>query len=131
VLRRYCYSELKLTRLNFYAPLLLRKFYYEQVHGQYGDFFSRLFRPILFMFALLSTILNSMQVALAADQLEALHWEAVWHVSRYFSIISLVGVAIVSSWFICLWPWMFLDEWIYTIRQKREKRQEALSTTVC
>lgn len=66
---RYRYGELRLTPLNLYVPLLLRKFHFEQVHGQYGDFFARLCGPILFVFALVSTILSSMQVALAAEQL--------------------------------------------------------------
>ncbi|PVH92453.1 hypothetical protein DM02DRAFT_722077 [Periconia macrospinosa] len=110
VSRRYCYGELRLTRLNFYAPLLLRKFHFEQVHRQYGDFFSRLYRPILFAFAIVSTILNSMQVALAAEQVETAHWESVRSVCWYFSIVSLVGAAIISSWFMFLWLWIFLDE---------------------
>jgi hypothetical protein len=96
VSKRYCYGELRLTRLNLYAPLLLHKFHFEQVHGQYRDFFRQLYGPILFAFAVVSTILNSMQVALAADQLEVSRWEAVWHVSRYFSIVSLVTAPIVS-----------------------------------
>ena len=128
VSKRYCYGELRLTRLNLYAPLLLRKFHFEQVHGQYGDFFGRLYGPLLFAFAVVSTILNSMQVALAADQLEASRWEAVWHVCRYFSIVSLVAAAIISLWFILLWLWIFLDEWIYTIRKKLAKKREARST---
>ncbi|KAF2266258.1 hypothetical protein CC78DRAFT_531664 [Lojkania enalia] len=70
---RYCYGELRLTRLNLYAPLLLRKFHFEQVYRQYSDFFGRLYGPVLFVFTVVSTILNSMQVALAADQLEASH----------------------------------------------------------
>lgn len=131
VSERYCYGELRLTRLNFYAPLLLRKFHFEQVHGQYGDFFGRLFGPIFFVFAVISTILNSMQVVLAADQLDTSHWEVVWHVSRYFSVISFVGVAIVSSWFILLWLWIFLDEWIYTIRRRQEKKGETRSISSC
>ena len=36
--RRYCYGELRRTRLNSYALLLFRKFHIEQVHGEYGDF---------------------------------------------------------------------------------------------
>jgi hypothetical protein len=131
VSKRYCYGELRLTRLNFYAPFLLRKFHFEQVHGQYGDFFGRLYGPILFVFALVSTILNSMQVALTVEQVAAVHWESVWYLSRYFSMISLVGAAIVSSWFILLWLWIFLDEWIYTVRQKLKKRREARSITSC
>lgn len=30
---RYAYGEIRLMRLNFYAPFLLRRFFYGQVHG--------------------------------------------------------------------------------------------------
>ncbi|KAJ4382593.1 hypothetical protein N0V86_001815 [Didymella sp. IMI 355093] len=131
VSRRYCYGELRLTRLNFYAPLLLRKFHFAQVHGQYGDFFARLYGPILFLFALMSTILSSMQVALATEQLVAVQWVSMWHVSRWFSVLSLVGSAVVAGWFVLLWLWMFLDEWVYTARRKLEKRREGAVDTKC
>ena len=131
VSRRYFYGELRLTRLNFYAPLLLRKFYFEQVHGQYGDFFGRLYGPLLFVFALVSTILNSMQVVLTAEQLVAAHWEPVWYLFRCFSVVSLIVAIIIAIWFTLLWLWIFMDEWIYTIRRKLEKRQEADNISSC
>jgi hypothetical protein len=131
VSRRYCFGELRLTRLNFYAPFLLRKFRFEQVHGQYGDYFARLYGPVLFVFAVVSTVLNSMQVALAADQLLAAHWVAVWHASRWFSAISVVGTAIVALCFAVLWLWMFLDEWVYTLRQKWKARRALLNASKC
>ena len=124
VSKRYCYGELRLTRLNFYAPLLLRKFHFEQVHGQYGDFFARLYGPILFVFALVSTVLSSMQVALAAEQLVTVQWVSIWYVSRWFSVLSLLGSALIAGWFVLLWLWMFLDEWVYTVRQKVERRHK-------
>jgi hypothetical protein len=128
---RYCYGELRLTRLNFYAPLLLRKFHFEQVHGQYGDFFARLYGPVLFLFAVVSTILSSMQVALAAEPLLSAHWEPIWYLSRWFSMVSLAGAALVSIWLILLWLWIFLDEWIFTVRQRIAKRQNARRTSTC
>ncbi|KAF2685411.1 hypothetical protein K458DRAFT_337516 [Lentithecium fluviatile CBS 122367] len=131
VSRRYYYGELRLTRLNFYAPLLLGKFHFEQVHGQYGDFFGRLYRPILFVFAIVSTILNSMQVALASEQLAAAHWESAWYLSRWFSMVSLVGAAVISMWFVLLWLWIFMDEWIYTVRRKMKQRQDARGSSSC
>ncbi|KAL7773164.1 hypothetical protein CFE70_003128 [Pyrenophora teres f. teres 0-1] len=90
-------KDLRLTRLNFYAPLLLRKFHFEQVHGQYGDYFARLYGPVLFLFAVVSTILNSMQVALAADQSLAVHWIPVWHAPRWFSFISICEPSLVEQ----------------------------------
>lgn len=35
---------------------------------------------------------------------------------------SLVGAGIISAWFVLLWLWLFLDEWIYAVRHKIEKR---------
>ncbi|KAH7109610.1 hypothetical protein B0J11DRAFT_544875 [Dendryphion nanum] len=131
VSKRYNYGELRLTRLNFYAPLLLRKFHFEHLHGQYGDFFGRLYGPILFVFALISIILNSMQVALSAEQLVTSHWESIWYTSRSFSMASLVGAGIISTWFVLLWLWLFLDEWVFTIKQKMKKRRERLSASSC
>jgi hypothetical protein len=131
VSRRYCFGELRLTRLNFYAPFLLRKFRFEQVHGQYGDYFARLYGPVLFVFAVVSTILNSMQVALAADQSLAVPWVPVWHASRWFSVISIIGTAVIALCFAVLWLWMFLDEWVYTLRQKWKARSALLDVSKC
>jgi hypothetical protein len=105
VSQRYHYGELRLTRLNLYAPLLIRKFNYEQIHGQYADFFGRMFGPILFIFAVISILLNSMQVELAAEQL--MGSEAQWE----------------GFWELCRWFWMLADEWIYTIGRRAEKRR--------
>ncbi|KAH9860302.1 hypothetical protein J1614_011632 [Plenodomus biglobosus] len=129
VSKRYCFGELRLTRLNFYAPLLLHKFHFEQVHGQYGDYFARLYGPVLFVFAVVSTILNSMQVALAADQSLAAHWVPVRYASLWFSAISIFGTTVVALCFLVLWLWIFLDEWVYTARVKWEKRSGHLSTS--
>jgi hypothetical protein len=131
VSERYSYGELRLTRLNFYAPFLLRKFHFEQVHGQYSDFFGRMFGPVLFCFALVTTVLNSMQVALAVEQLITPKWERFWHLSRWFSVISLIAASIISVWLACLWLWIFLDEWIYTVRRRAERRRLARTTSKC
>jgi hypothetical protein len=131
VSRRYCYGELRLTRLNFYAPFLLHRFYFEQVHGQYSDFFAQLYGPILFVFALLSTILSSMQVVLAAEQLVAAQWSSVWYICRWFSVLSLIGTTIIAGVFLSLWLWIFVDEWAYTLKRKHERRRKDLSSSRC
>jgi hypothetical protein len=128
---RYCYGELRLTRLNFYAPLFLRKFHFEQVHGQYGDFFGRLYGPIFFVFAIVSTILNAMQVELAVEQVLSPRWPSVKSACRWFGILSLLGSAVISAWFILLWLWIFVDEWVYTVRRKSEKRRAYRPQTKC
>ncbi|KAJ5609904.1 hypothetical protein N7528_009170 [Penicillium herquei] len=68
---RYCYGELRLTRLNHYAPLLLGKTKFHRVHPQYGIYFARFYGPILFGFGFLSVALGGMQVILATTTVES------------------------------------------------------------
>jgi hypothetical protein len=123
---RYCYGELRLSRLNLYAPLLLRKFNFEQMHSQYSEYFARLYGPVIFIFAIMSTLLNSMQVGLAVEQVSSKHWVSLWAVSRWFSVISMSGTAIVLACFTILWIWMVLDEWIFAVKDRVRKRQGRL-----
>jgi hypothetical protein len=122
---RYLYGEIRLTRLNFYAPFLLHKFYYEQVHGQYAAYFQRLYGPILFIFAILSTVLNSMQVQLAVSENgeKEKGWESLYPFFRAFSLMCMVASALISLWIVCLWLWIFTDEWIWTMGERRRQRK--------
>jgi hypothetical protein len=45
---RYHYGELRLTRLNLYIKILLRKFEYERVYAQYGEYFCTFLRAVAF-----------------------------------------------------------------------------------
>lgn len=121
VSKRYSYGELRLSRLNLYAPFLFGNSHYENLHGQYGDYFARMYGPILFVFALVSTVLNSMQVALTVEQTPVTHWAAIRLASRWFSILSLFGSVIVFLCFVSLWVWMLSSEWIYAIRCRMRK----------
>lgn len=131
VSKRYCYGELRLSRLNLYAPLFLRRAYFEQVHGQYGDYFARLYGPILFVFAIFATLMNSMQVELAVEQVSSEHWAAFQSVSRWFSVIGLIVTALVAACFAILWVWMFSDEWIFAIRSRLRKRVRNQQMSKC
>lgn len=116
---RYQYGELRLSRLNFYAPILLRKFYYEQLHGQYGDIFGRFYSPILFAFAIVTTMLNAMQVEMAVESLSVTHWTCLWSISRWFSTLVLTVIAVFGVGLFMLWCWMIGDEWVYALRHLR------------
>jgi hypothetical protein len=79
---RYHYGELRLTRLNLYIKILLRKFEYERVHAQYGEYFARFYGPLLFMFTLISIILSAMQVQLGVETLVSSKWPWFWSACR-------------------------------------------------
>jgi hypothetical protein len=58
VSERYAYGEIRLTRLNFYAPLRLGKSHFQRVEYQYGSYFARFYGPILFVIDIVSIVLN-------------------------------------------------------------------------
>jgi hypothetical protein len=90
---RYTYGELSLTRLNFWAKVILHKLHFHCVQRQYGEYFAHYFGPILFIFAIVSIILSAMQVEIAVDQVSPIQYEAMWQLCRWFSILCLVCVA--------------------------------------
>ncbi|KAJ8130425.1 hypothetical protein O1611_g3207 [Lasiodiplodia mahajangana] len=64
---RYQFGELRLTRLNFWITIFLFKPHYQLVEWQYGAYFAQYYAPIIFIFAVFSLLLSSMQVVLAAQ----------------------------------------------------------------
>lgn len=121
---RYCYGELRLSRLNFYAPFFFRRFNFEQLHGQYSDYFARLYGPVLFVFAMASTLLNAMQVGIAVEQVSAMNQVIIWSICGWVSGLITIGTALMALCFGSLWLWMFLDEWVYAVRCRLSKKQD-------
>jgi hypothetical protein len=58
---RYAYGEIRLTRLNLYARLLLGKSHFQRVEYQYGTYFSRFYGPILFVIGIMSVVLSGLR----------------------------------------------------------------------
>ncbi len=120
---RYYYGEIRLTRLNFYAKFFLNRWRYEWGRPQYSNYFNRSYGHILFVFAILSLLLNSLQVELAAESLIGGQWSAMWYISRYFSAICLTLLVLIALTFSGTLSFMIVDEWIYALRAMRTKRR--------
>lgn len=118
------YGELRLTRLNFYGKFIMRKWHFQKVHGQYGAYFARFYAPILFFFSVLSLVLSAMQVEMSVEGLTSGRWAAFWDVCRWFSMIAIVFIVLVSIGLGVLLLAMILDEWIFAIRVRRQKRRK-------
>ncbi|KAK8859531.1 hypothetical protein PGQ11_010265 [Apiospora arundinis] len=87
---RYCYGEIRLTRLNFYAPTLLRKSYFQRVEYQHGAYFARFYGPILFWLGILSVVLSGLQVAVAVEEQSIREGRALSVFALGFSIATVV-----------------------------------------
>ncbi|KAI9782853.1 MAG: hypothetical protein M1816_001673 [Peltula sp. TS41687] len=122
---RYSYGELRLTRLNFYVKIFLRKFQFEDLHGQYAAYFSRFYGPLLFAFGILSIILSAMQVEMTVEQVTRGTWSSFWYASRWFSVICIVWIACLSLGLALLFAFKFVDEWVFALRGRwRRGRME-------
>jgi hypothetical protein len=124
VAKRFHYGQLRQTRLDYAMRILrpksansgLSKFYYHERYWQSGQVLRAWAPTLLFLFALLSLILSSMQVALAAINPPA--WEAFKAVSRILSVvvtficgIVIVGIPVIIFVVLC-------TQLIFAVRQK-------------
>lgn len=120
--KRYQYGEIRLSRLNLYAPFLFGRLYYMHMPIQYGEYFGRLFAPVLITFAIASIILNTMQVALASESNSLINHPYLKDIFYWFSILALLAVTLVIAGSGILWLWMVSNEWIYTISHHRQRK---------
>lgn len=116
VSKRYEYGELRLSRLNLWAVVLLRKMSYQDEGLQYGDYFSGYFAPLLFVFGTFSVLLSAIQVGLAAETLDAQGWRAFGEASRWFAIVSIFACVAPAVWLVLVFVIKFLDECVFAIR---------------
>ena len=111
---RYRYGDLRLSRLNMWAKIFLHKWMFHRVHGQYGEYFAQLYGPILFIFAVFSTSLSAMQVVLASgDDV----WNSFVRTSKWFSVVTLLFVTLICTYFLGLWSFMVIREAVFALSQ--------------
>ncbi|PFH63083.1 hypothetical protein XA68_18220 [Ophiocordyceps unilateralis] len=87
---RYLFGEIRLTRLNFYAPFLLGKSNHQRVEYQYASYFARSYAPLLFVIGVTSVILAALQVAVAVDQDQVKSGRAIATLGLWLSIIVMI-----------------------------------------
>jgi hypothetical protein len=116
---RFRYGELRLSRLNFWAPLFLHRMEYFNPTRQASLYFSAYFQPLLFVFGSLSVLLSAMQVALATDQsgtglIRA--WARFIAACQWVSVVSIVLVAAATGFLLLLLCFKTINEWIFATR---------------
>ena len=128
---RYRYGELRLTRLNWFARLLLGRLTYHHIHAQWNEFFGRFLAPFLTVFLLLTTALNAMQVELAvqAAPLGPQDWNGFSQMCRWVSVVVLILVVVVSALLISLMLFMFVHDQIFAQMVLRQKTRQKKSET--
>lgn len=116
---RYHYGEIRLTRLNYYAPILLRRSHYQRVNHQYRAYFARIQGPVISAFAFFSILLNCMQVSLAASDPDERYSSALLFASYYW-LSSLIGCVTGVLLLILVFLFLFkvIREWRFAIANR-------------
>jgi hypothetical protein len=114
---RYAYGEIRLTRLNLYAPIAIRKQYFQRVTYQYGAYFAQFYGPILFFFGILSVVLSGMQVAVAVEQASpAGNSRLLIRSSLWFGVVTIICSAALVFCLAFLWVYKVANEWKFALR---------------
>jgi hypothetical protein len=105
---QYHFGEIWLSRLKFYAPILLRKAYFHRIHHRYSEYFGRFYGPVLAGLSSFSIILGSMQVAgqdmpasSTRDEIPDLPWGPplfLWFSLSTIQLVIVVLLALAMLW---------------------------------
>ncbi|KAF6810000.1 hypothetical protein CMUS01_13569 [Colletotrichum musicola] len=117
---RYAYGELRLARLNLYAPLLFNRSSFQRVehHSDAAAYVARFYGPVLFVVGVASVVLSGLQVAVAVEGAGALQAAALW-----FSVLVILGSCLVVLVLAAMIAWKVGREWKFALRN-RERRPE-------
>ncbi|KAL6850687.1 hypothetical protein ACO1O0_007811 [Amphichorda felina] len=121
---RYHFGEIRLTRLNFYAPITLGRWAYHRVEYQSATYFSRFYGPILFLVGMFSVILSGLQVSLEVDQSYALTTAALG-----FSVFAILGSLVLPLTLGMIFLYKTAMEWKFAIHDRvhvLEKRRATM-----
>ena len=119
---RYHFGKIQLSRLHWLVRIYRWELNYYYIDGGYGESFAKYYGPLLFVFGVFSVLLSAMQVGMAVEQQESHDWKAFWSVCRWFSVLSLVLLAIVAFFLLILFVIKSMDELLWAARAQFRAR---------
>ena len=123
---QYHYGELRLTRLNICARVFLGKLTFHHIHAQWRSFLGQMFTPLLSLFAILSVILNAMQVELAVEA-GGERWKEFTGFCHYMCMLVLILTACTISLFMGMIFFMFFHDIWFARSVMREIKKGRLT----
>ena len=122
---RYRYGEIRLTRLNFYAPIVLGKSHFQRVAYQYSDYFARFYGPLLFGLAVVSVVLSGLQVVVSLDDPAGGRSRGLFGFALGFSFAMMACSLGLLLFLALLLAYKVGKEWHFAIQdRKRVLREE-------
>ncbi|KAJ7787385.1 hypothetical protein B0H13DRAFT_2395223 [Mycena leptocephala] len=122
---RFRFGEMRLSRLNSWAPILLRRMEYVDLTRQYEEYFARYFPVLLFIFGVVSVLLGAMQVVLAVEALpEGKHgaWGVFVRLFKWTAIGVMMSMAAVVAGMLGLFLVKSMREILFAVRTLLRRR---------
>jgi hypothetical protein len=117
---RYAYGQIRLTRLNLYALLLLNKSHFQRVESQYGEYFARFYAPFLFAIGVISVSLSGVQVVASLETDGGASWRGL--AVGISVMVILVSFALLIGFRLFL-SYKIAKEWKFAIKERRRLRK--------
>ncbi|KAK8182135.1 hypothetical protein BC567DRAFT_158383 [Phyllosticta citribraziliensis] len=127
VSRRFQYGDLRLGRLNFWAKFVLGEFSFFKAYGNYDAYFGRFYGPLLFIFGLLTIMINAIQLGFESrDGLGTIHdnWRPLYRVGEGVCVAILLVICIIAISLLALFVFMGLRETIFALRHLAKRRKD-------
>lgn len=125
---RYRYGEIRLTRLNMYAPVLLRESHFQRVEYQYGDYFARFYGPVLFCLGIVSVVLGGLQVVVSVEDRPGGNGQALSGLALGFSVATIACSWALLLLLASLLVYKVVKEWIFAIQDRFHKSRQVPGT---
>ncbi|KAI4191381.1 MAG: hypothetical protein L6R41_000168 [Letrouitia leprolyta] len=124
--RYSCYGTLRLSRLNLWAKVFLRRFQFYHINRQYSEYFARFYAPILFFFGILTVILSAMQVGLQANTnagQNMYQWVVLQKTGLWFSVTTLMCICAIGLVMTSLLFFMLLREVVFAFKSIVQRKR--------
>ena len=125
---RYLFGELRLSRLNFWSKIFLRRMNYFKTRGQTSTYLASIFAPFVYIWAIVNVVLAAMQVELAVQQLYGPGDQASWMtfaaVGRWSSIAILVVVAVAALLILLLICVRYVEQLLFATKDLSRTQRE-------
>ena len=76
---------------------------------------------------MVTTTLNSMQVALAANPGQESSGYYLWEIFFWFAIVTLLIAVVVGSSLMLLGVGMIANEWMFTLKNRHRTQEQSMS----
>lgn len=91
------FGDLRLSRLNLWAPFFIGSWNFRDVTWTYKAYFTRFYGPILFIVGVFSVVLSAMQVVLAGNlTMFGSSWRVLEDVFLWFAVATIIIAVAVS-----------------------------------